>query len=184
MATYLIDMETLEKRERVIIAVFGPANTGKSTAIMELAKRFPFEANSEPIFPEDESADSITDIVCKGSFTSKKTGEKLRLGICSFGDDKSMLVKYFLPFVIDDHCDVIVVACHNLVEVEGNTYNFIDEVALKYNYRLISTSHLRDDNYRWEKYNLATSHTVSSINGIDINEILAENMINLIMSIV
>ena len=180
MATYLIDMETLEKRERVIIAVFGPANTGKSTAIMELAKRFPFEANSEPIFPEDESADPITDIVCKGSFTSKKTGEKLRLGICSFGDDKSMLVKYFLPFVIDDHCDVIVVACHNFKETEGNTYNYIAEVSLDNNYRLISTSILHDDDTWWKE----TPFTPHQVNGMNINEIFVENMINLIQSIV
>lgn len=184
MATYLIDMDALKTREKVIIAVFGPRNTGKSTAIMELAKHFPFEPEYEQIFPKEGSTDPMTDIVYKGPFTSKKTGQKLKLGICSFGDDKSMLEDYFLPLVIDDHCDVIVVACHNLIEVEGNTYNFIDEIALKYNYRLISTSNLRDDYSRWEKCDLATSHTVSSINGVNINAIFATNMINLIKSIV
>ena len=169
MATYLSNMETLKQREKVIIAVFGPANTGKSTAIMELAKHFPFEPKYELIFPEEESSDPLSDIVCKGFFTSKKTGQKLKLGICSFGDYKSMLEDYFLPLVIDDHCDVIVVACHNLIEVEGNTYNFIDEIALKYNYRLISTSNLRDDYSRWEKCKLATSRNVSLVNDININ---------------
>lgn len=173
-------MDTLKTREKVIIAVFGPANVGKSTAIMELAKRFPWEPKYEPIFPEEKSTEPVTDIVCKGPFTSKKTGQKLKLGICSFGDDTSMLEKHFLPLVIDDHCDVIVVACHNLIKVEGNTYNFIDEIALKYNYRLISTSNLRDDNYRWKDSNL----TLSCVNGANLNEICAVNMINLIQSIV
>ena len=184
MATYLIDMETLKTREKVIIAVFGPSNTGKSTAIMELVKRFPFEQNYKRIHPEEKSTYPLTDIVCKGLFTSNKTGKKLKLGICSFGDDKPMLKKYFLPFVVDDKCDVIIVACHNLIEVEGNTYNYIDEVAIKYNYRLISTSNLRDDAGRWEKCGLLTSYSISLINGITINEIFAENMINLIKSII
>ena len=164
----------------MIIAVFGPANTGKSTAIMELAKHFPFEPKPEQVFPEGESTDPMTDIVCKGPFTSKKTGQKLKLGICSFGDNKSMLEDYFLPLVIDDNCDVIVVACHNLIEVEGNTYYFINNVARQNNYRLISTSNLRDDNYRWKDGNL----TLSFVNGGNLNEIFAENMINLIKSIV
>ncbi|MBR5685124.1 MAG: hypothetical protein IKX18_03090 [Muribaculaceae bacterium] len=177
-------METLKTREKVIIAVFGKPNMGKSHAIMELAKRFPFEPKYDLLFPEDDSKDPMTDIVCKGSFICKKTGKKKKLGICSCGDYKSVLEKYFLPLVIDDHCDMIVVACHNLIEKEGNTYNFIDEVALKYNYRLISTSNLSDDCGRWEKCGLATTHTVSLINGVNINEVFADNMINLIQSIV
>ncbi len=180
MATYLIDMDTLKTREKVIIAVFGPANVGKSTAIMELAKRFPWEPKYEQVFPDEESTDPMTDIVCKGPFTSKKTDQKLKLGICSFGDDKSMLEKHFLPLVIDDHCDVIVVACHNLIQVDWNTYHFINNVARQYNYRLISTSNIRDDNYRWKDNNL----TLSCVNGAFLNEIFADNIINLIQSIV
>lgn len=180
MATYLIDMDTLKTREKVIIAVFGPANVGKSTAIMELAKRFPWEPKYEQVFPDEESTDPMTDIVCKGPFTSKKTGQKLKLGICSFGDDKSMLEKNFLPLVIDDHCDVIVVACHNYRETDTNTYNYIAEVALENNYRLMSTSILHDDDTWWKE----TPFTPLHVNGININEIFADNMINLIKSIV
>lgn len=153
---------------------------------MELAKRFPFDGQSVSIHPKSDHTGPVTDIVHKGQFTSKLTGKKVNLGICSFGDDKSILGKHFLPFVVDDQCEVIVVACHNLVEVIGNTYNFIDEVAFANDYRLISTSILRDDNARWKKAGLPLHHenNVNNVNGVNINEIFADNLINLITSIV
>ncbi|MBR5169953.1 MAG: hypothetical protein IKW85_05235 [Muribaculaceae bacterium] len=88
-------METLKTREKVIIAVFGPANTGKSTAIMELANRFPFDGQSVTIEPKSDYTGPVTDIVRKGQFTSKLTGKKATLGICSFGDTRPMLEKFF-----------------------------------------------------------------------------------------
>ena len=177
----LIDMETLKRpREKVIIAVFGLRNNGKSTAIMELVNRFPFEPNYTRIHPKEELSESLVDIVCKGQFTSKRTGKKVRLGICSYGDSKALLEEHFLPLVIDHNCDVIVVACHNFRETEGNTYNYIAEVALDNNYRLISTSILHDDDIWWKE----TPFTPFHVNCVNINEIFAKNMINLIKSIV
>lgn len=173
-------METLKPREKVIIAVFGRANDGKSTSIMELANLFPFETKNNRVYPENDSIELKTDIVCKGQFTSKLTGKKVSLGICSFGDDRSMLEKYFLPFVTDDQCDVIVVACHHLKEVEENTYNFIAETALADNYRLITTTNMLDNDLWWKK----TPFTPLHVNGVNINEIFAKNMINLITSII
>ena len=180
MATYLIDMETLKNRERTIVAVFGPRDIGKSSAIMELVKRFPFEPNYKRIHPKEDLPDPLVDLVCKGQFTSKQTGKKVRLGICSYGDSKALLQEHFLPLVIDDKCDVIIVACHNFRETEGNTYNYIAEVALDNNYRLISTSILHDDDTWWKKTPFSPHH----VNGVNINEIFAENIINLITSIV
>ena len=176
----LIDMETLKRpREKVIIAVFGLRNIGKSTAIMELVNRFPFEPNYTRIHPKEELSESLVDIVCKGQFTSKRTGKKVRLGICSYGDSKALLEEHFLPLVIDDKCDVIVVACHNFKEIEGNTYNYITEVALDNNYRLLSTSILHDDDMRRKE----TPFTPFHVNDVNVNEIFAENMVNLITSI-
>lgn len=172
-------METLKLREKVIIAVFGPANKGKSTAIVELASRFPFELKSERIHPKEDTAEPLSDIVCKGQFMSK-TGQKATLGICSFGDDRSILEKYFLPFVVDGRCDVIVVACHNHRDVDENTYNFIADVALANDYRLITTTNLLDNDVWWKK----TPFTPFLVNGVNINEIFADNMISLIQNIV
>lgn len=182
VATYRV-MDTLNTREKVIIAVFGPANAGKSTVIMELANRFPFNGKPVTIYSQSDDDGHVTDLVLKGDFTSKLTGKKASLGICSYGDDRQTLEKYFLPFVIEN-CDVIVVACHNLVEVDGNTYNFIDKVALNHNYRLLTTSILRDDYVRWEKEGLSSGHLAFHVNCVNINEIFADNMINLIKSIV
>lgn len=147
---------------------------------MEFAKRFPFDGQPIPVYSQSDDAGRVTDVVRKGQFTSKLTGKKATLGICSFGDNRSMLEDYFLPFVIDDHCDVIVVACHNFANTDGNTYNFIDKIAIDNNYRLISTSILYDNNDRWGNDSLVLHH----INAVNINEIFADNMIKLIKSIV
>ena len=180
MATYLIDMETLKTREKVIIAVFGPANSGKSTSIMELAKRFPFEPNYKRIYPIEDPFEPLTDIVCKGQFTSNLTHKKVKLGICTFGDNKELLEEHFLSLVTDAKCDVIVVACHNFKDTDGNTYNYIADTSLANNYRLISTSILHDDNTWWQGEPFTRFH----VNDININEIFADNMINLIKSII
>ena len=178
-------METLNAREKVIIAVFGPANRGKSTAIMELANRFPFEPKFEIVYPKEDTTEPASDFVCKGPFTSELTCKKITVGICSFGDYKSILEEFFLPLVINDKCNVIVVACHNLAEVDGNTFNYIDEIAIANGYRLISTSILNDEYARWEKIGVPTKcvNSVNMVNGVSINEIFADNMINLIKSI-
>lgn len=173
-------MDTLNTREKVIIVVFGSTNLGKSTSIMKLARRFPFESKPVQVYPKTDANEPTTDMVCKGVFTSLLTNEEVKLGICSFGDSKSMLEEYFLPLVTEDQCDVIVVACHNFRETEGNTYNYIAEVALDNNYRLISTSILHDDNTWWKE----TPFTPLHVNGINVNEIFADNTINLIKSIV
>ena len=173
-------MDTLNTREKVIIVVFGSANLGKSTSIMELAKRFPYEPKPIQVYPKPDASEPVTDMVCKGLFTSRLTNEEVKLGICSFGDYKSILEEYFLPLVTEDQCDVIVVACHNFRETEGNTYNYIAEVALDNNYRLISTSILHDDDTWWKE----TPFTPHQVNGVNINKIFADNMIKLIKSIV
>ena len=162
--------------KKVIIAVVGSANTGKSAAIKQLSCKFPF-MDKKTIFPKNNEENN--DVVCYGKYLNQ-IGKEHSLGICSFGDYKSMLEEYFLPLIERHSCDVIVAACHNYQGTEGNTFNYIVNVARKYGYRLITTSILRDDTIDTMSHEEKKSNEVIHI----LNDIFAENFINLITSIV
>ena len=86
-------MET--RLKKVIIAVVGSAETGKSSAINQLANTFPF-IDKKIIFPDIKEENN--DVVCFGKYQNNE-GKELTLGICSFGDHKSYLKDYFLPLI-------------------------------------------------------------------------------------
>lgn len=162
--------------KKVIVAVVGSANTGKSTAIKQLACKFPF-LEKKTIFPDDNEENN--DVVRYGKYLDLK-GEEHSLGICSFGDFKYMLEDYFLPLIENYSCEIVVAACHNYQGTEGNTFNYIVNVARKYGYRLITTSILRDDAMDTMNEEEKKSNEVIDI----LNDIFAENITNLIKTII
>lgn len=162
--------------KKVIVAVVGSANTGKSTAIKQLACKFPF-LEKKTIFPDDNEENN--DVVRYGKYQNQE-GKELTLGVCSFGDNNSMLEEYFIPLIEKHSCDVIVVACHNYQDTERNTFNYIVKAARKYGYRLITTSILRDD--AMDTMNNEDKRTNEVI--YILNDIFADNIINLIKTII
>lgn len=167
-------MET--RLKKVIIAVVGSTETGKSSAINQLANTFPF-IDKKIIFPDIKEENN--DVVCFGKYQNNE-GKELTLGICSFGDHKSYLKDYFLPLIEKYSCNVIVGACHNYRETDGNTFNYILNLARKHDYRLITTSILRDDANDTMNDEQKNNNKIIHF----LNEIFAENMSNFIKSIV
>ncbi len=172
------------EKEKVIIAVVGPANTGKSSAIMQLAKQFSFLGNFNQMHPE-ETEEPKYDVVGWGIYHSLRTNNDVKLGICSTGDTKPILEQHFRPLIDEQHCDVLVVACHNYQEREGNTFYYIAKLADEYGYRLLSTSIIRDEMVERIPITEWTDkgNGPIDVNGKVLNEIFAENLGHIITTL-
>ena len=171
--------------EKVIIAVVGPPNTGKSSAIMQLVKRFSLLGGFHQEHPK-EPEEPKNDAVGWGLFISERTSNQVKLGICSTGDSKSILEEYLKPLIDEQHCDIIVVACHNYQERESNTLYYITTLAKEDGYRLLSTSIIRDESINRMSI---TGWADKGNNSIDenvkvLNEIFADNLSHTITTLI
>ena len=167
-------MELKEFNRKAIIAIVGKPNTGKTTALKTLISSFPFDNKPEYIWPVDDP--NPYDVVCYGDFLNN--GKKIRVGIATFGDMVDMQNEHMLPLITQNHCDVVVTACHNYMETRGNTYYNLCQVALEYNYVLFSTAIIRTElsNYKLHPQFADLLKQNESL----LNSVFAQNTINLI----
>ena len=158
---------------KTIIAVKESAEKGKTHAVKEAAKRFPFQSveyfdyNGNNI-PQNEKGE----IICRG--TINVNGNEKTIGFSSEGDYRS---------VVDNALKVI--TCGETIEVDvivtasrtrGGSVDAINDFAAKHGYDVIWTSLYHGVNINGEK-NLLLS------NGFNLNIAFAENMETLIKNL-
>ncbi len=168
-------------KEKVIIAVVGKSNSGKTAAIRKLAECLPFSEEKKFLWGKLE--DRFEDFSFFADYISPSGGETKKIGICSLGDYiRNGLEDVFLPLVKDYHCDLIVVPCHNYRDVIGNTFKYLEDVARENDYKLLTTSIISDHSVTEMPLNewVANGNGEIQVNGVILNEIFAQNMINLI----
>lgn len=163
--------------EKFVIAVVGRPDAGKSSAIIELTKRFPFYRKPDIVFPKNLD-EQISDVVQVGEYKCEKSNRIIKIGICSFGDNNDFLSDYYLPLLSDWKCAIVVVACHNRWRVESNTYEYVAKKAKENGYKFLTTSIIRYE----PEFNIGENGDENNSNSIMslLNEVFAENMINLI----
>ena len=155
---------------KTIIAVKESAEKGKTHAVKEAAKRFPFQSveyfdyNGNNI-PQNEKGE----IICRG--TINVNGNEQTIGFSSEGDYRS---------VVDNALKVI--TCGETIEVDvivtasrtrGGSVDAINDFAAKHGYDVIWTSLYHGVNINGEKSMLLS-------NGFNLNITFAENMETLI----
>ena len=154
--------------EKFVIAVVGKPSVGKSSALLELTARFPF-IKSEPIFKHNH------DLAVVGEYVSENSNQLKKLGICTIGDDIQFLEEGYLPLLIKDKCDIVIVASRNKRDLASNTFNYVADRAKENGYKFLTNSIIHDE----KEYNNDGS-CVDSVNEALLNQVFAENMINLI----
>ena len=162
-----------EKAMKTIIAVKESAEKGKTHAVKEAAKRFPFQSveyfdyNGNNI-PQNEKGE----IICRG--TINVNGNEKTIGFSSEGDYRS---------VVDNALKVI--TCGETIEVDvivtasrtrGGSVDAINDFAAKHGYDVIWTSLYHGVNINGEKSLLLS-------NGFNLNIAFAENMETLIKNL-
>jgi hypothetical protein len=162
-----------EKAMKTIIAVKESAEKGKTHAVKEAAKRFPFQSveyfdyNGNNI-PQNEKGE----IICRG--TINVNGNEKTIGFSSEGDYRS---------VVDNALKVI--TCGETIEVDvivtasrtrGGSVDAINDFAAKHGYDVIWTSLYHGVNINGEKSMLLS-------NGFNLNIAFAENMETLIKNL-
>ena len=145
---------------KTIIAVKESAEKGKTHAVKEAAKRFPFQSNEKG------------EIICRG--TINVNGNEKTIGFSSEGDYRS---------VVDNALKVI--TCGETIEVDvivtasrtrGGSVDAINDFAAKHGYDVIWTSLYHGVNINGEKSMLLS-------NGFNLNIAFAENMETLIKNL-
>ena len=162
-----------EKAMKTIIAIKESAEKGKTHAVKEAAKRFPFQSveyfdyNGNNI-PQNEKGE----IICRG--TINVNGNEKTIGFSSEGDYRS---------VVDNALKVI--TCGETIEVDvivtasrtrGGSVDAINDFAAKHGYDVIWTSLYHGVNINGEKSMLLS-------NGFNLNIAFAENMETLIKNL-
>ena len=162
-----------KKAMKTIIAIKESAEKGKTHAVKEAAKRFPFQSveyfdyNGNNI-PQNEKGE----IICRG--TINVNGNEKTIGFSSEGDYRS---------VVDNALKVI--TCGETIEVDvivtasrtrGGAVDAIKDFAAKHGYDVIWTSLYHGVNINGEKSMLLS-------NGFNLNIAFAENMETLIKSL-
>ena len=162
-----------EKAMKTIIAIKESAEKGKTHAVKEAAKRFPFQSveyfdyNGNNI-PQNEKGE----IICRG--TINVNGNEKTIGFSSEGDYRS---------VVDNALKVI--TCGETIEVDvivtasrtrGGSVDAINDFAAKHGYDVIWTSLYHGVNINGEKSLLLS-------NGFNLNIAFAENMETLIKNL-
>ena len=162
-----------EKAMKTIIAIKESAEKGKTHAVKEAAKRFPFQSveyfdyNGNNI-PQNEKGE----IICRG--TINVNGNEQTIGFSSEGDYRS---------VVDNALKVI--TCGETIEVDvivtasrtrGGSVDAINDFAAKHGYDVIWTSLYHGVNINGEKSLLLS-------NGFNLNIAFAENMETLIKNL-
>ena len=162
-----------KKAMKTIIAVKESAEKGKTHAVKEAARRFPFQSveyfdyNGNNI-PQNEKGE----IICRG--TINVNGNEKTIGFSSEGDYRS---------VVDNALKVII--CGETIEVDvivtasrtrGGSVDAINDFAAKHGYDVIWTSLYHGVNINGEKSMLLS-------NGFNLNIAFAENMETLIKNL-
>lgn len=144
---------------KTMILVLGASNRGKSQSIKRLAMKMPFSSLIRPWRNDDYDSFVI------GTVNDKADKEHI-IGIESQGDPGSNQILWIQECIKAD-CKVIVAACRSY----GQTYNDACQLARDNGYEVIevTTHYHRDD-------------SILS-NGIDLRDVFAENMVNLILNL-
>ncbi len=162
-----------KKAMKTIIAIKESAEKGKTHAVKEAAKRFPFQSVEYFDYygnniPQNEKGE----IICRG--TINVNGNEKTIGFSSEGDYRS---------VVDNALKVI--TCGETIEVDvivtasrtrGGSVDAINDFAAKHGYDVIWTSLYHGVNINGEKSMLLS-------NGFNLNIAFAENMETLIKNL-
>lgn len=157
---------------KTIVAISATGRRGKTSSIVELAKKIQLGAPEYFNYYTHDRIDAPIDgwVLCRGKFNGKT------VGLSSEGD-KEEIVNSGLCLLTDNFTkdiDVIVAACLTL----KSTPEAIWEVAKRHCYEVIWTS-----NYcgKTPNNNIPDGKNVPVLsNGTDLNDIFAENTLNLI----
>ncbi len=157
---------------KTIVAISSTGQRGKTSSIVELSKNIPWEEAPEYYDYDGNLIDKPAGgrVLCRGKYRGKT------VGLSSEGD-KEEIVNSGLCLLTDNFTkdiDVIVAACLTL----KSTPEAIWEVAKRHCYEVIWTS-----NYcgKTPNNNIPDGKNVPVLsNGTDLNDIFAENTLNLI----
>ena len=128
-----------------IIALFGPANTGKSTTIHMLCSRMMKDGYHEMM---REGKKDITAMYSKNG---------KRIGITSYGDTKPILEEVF-QILESNKCDVIICACRT----KGGTIDFLGEYGINVTYiEKTRTTPSRFDRVNRDDMNMIYDHYIT-----------------------
>ena len=142
---------------KTMILVWGTSERGKSQSIKKLAQIFPFETIIRPW--QDDDYDSYV----IGTVRDQNGKERI-VGIENQSDPNSQQEEWVKP-CIDANCDVIVAACRSY----GKTN--VDAYQLGYD----------NEYYVFEASTLFHEDGPTLPNGIDLREVFAKKMTNIIM---
>jgi hypothetical protein len=109
--------------EKLLIAVRGPANSGKTATIVRVYKII--EKKYKP------NVLSVTPPFWGKEIRAILTIEKIKIGIVSLGDPSNKPRKnleYFLQYFSRQDCQIIICACRT----KGSTYDAVDHMKQKY----------------------------------------------------
>ncbi len=176
-------MKCSTNKSKVVIAIVGDEMQGKTTSICCLAKLIQL-AGKKQLYPTKKRF--YHEVTLYGTYSKLYDGSKSRVGITTFGDNISLLKTHFVPLILNYQCDIVVVACHNDSAQPGSTLDFVRSQASANAYKLIVTSVIRDDSSPLVPARTRRQQGAGNvcINGIEINQVFASNMINLINSLV
>lgn len=179
---------------KYIIALMGASNTGKSCVLKKLWDILP--GKGEKIFNKR----------AKYNVIGVKTVKLSKIGMCSFGDvtdgDDLESIQSGLALMIKLNCNIIVCACHtrkqffnaidNLPETSINkrledasvTLNDLISIqpTIKSEYEIIGCGHFCDWNILPQPIS-KTHKTYARVGGINLTELSAKNILNLINSL-
>ncbi|MBQ0103008.1 MAG: hypothetical protein KBS99_02390 [Prevotellaceae bacterium] len=162
---------------KTLVGIVAPNNFGKSCALLSLYRAFEKSKNAELveiIYPKKKIQHDVVAI-----FNVKlENGKIIKIGVSGLGDHRKQIVDSFSKML--DRCDIIIFACRpEFANKKGNT-----EWIEKLNWNYITTSVLHN-NYapRISLKQTAKPEDHYIVDGINLNEIFIQNIINLINNI-
>ena len=162
-----------EKAMKTIIAIKESAEKGKTHAVKEAAKRFPFQSVEYFDYygnniPQNEKGE----IICRG--TINVNGNEKTIGFSSEGDYRSVVDNALKVITCGETIDVDIIVTAS--RTRGGAVNAINDFAAKHGYDVIWTSLYHGVNINGEKSMLLS-------NGFNLNIAFAENMETLIKNL-
>ena len=159
-----------KKAMKTIIAIKESAEKGKTHAVKEAAKRFPFQSVEYFDYygnniPQNEKGE----IICRG--TININGNEKTIGFSSEGDYRSVVDNALKVITCGETIEVDVIVTANRTSVDA-----INDFAAKHGYDVIWTSLYHGVNINGEKSMLLS-------NGFNLNIAFAENMETLIKNL-
>lgn len=161
--------------KKTLVAIVAPNNYGKSCALRSLYYTFEKSKNAtlvKIIYPKRKIQYDVVAIFK----VELENGKKITIGVSSRGDTKHQVDEYFEAMKIK--CDIIIFACrpefadNKEEQLKSDNWNYITTSVLHNNYapkKALKRTENPEDHY--------------IVDGINLNEIFIQNIINLINNI-